>query len=333
MAIRSPIIALASLLLALAGCSKFDLREGIPWTPGADGELERPMKIMTVWTDTVMSHGDATPVRGFGGRLLFYAREDGKPVKVKGSLVVYAFDETNRDPRNIRPDRKYVFSEEEFEKHYSEEKVGHTYSVWLPWDRVGGPQTEISLVARFTPNGGGTIVGEQQTAMLPGTAPIAAMTPHPRNAIQPRVGTNPQFQQASYVAQMPQQVPQHATGAAGQSPTIAAPKEPVRMTTTTIPIPPRAGNRMPSASTAAAAHPLAGQISSSPNQATAQQQPQQAGQPHWQAEQSSTRFGRDRLQPLGAPIVRPSRDHGPWQPSRAARPSAAEAIRQSGPAS
>src|SRR5688572_20744600 len=93
--------------LMLAGCSYFDLRKNIPWMPGEDGELERPMKIVAAWTDTIMSHSEERPVRGFGGRLMFYAREDSKPVKVKGSLVVYAFDETGRDPRNVKPDRKF----------------------------------------------------------------------------------------------------------------------------------------------------------------------------------------------------------------------------------
>ena len=83
-------------LLSLSGCAQFDMRKAIPWTKGGDGELEQPMKVVCVWTDTIMSHASEVPRRGFGGRLMFYADEEGKPVKVTGSLTVYAFDETDR---------------------------------------------------------------------------------------------------------------------------------------------------------------------------------------------------------------------------------------------
>ena len=57
--------------------------------------------------------------------LLSSARADeAKPVKVDGTLEVYAFDETDRDPTNSAPDRKYVFSPEDFRKHFSEGKLG-----------------------------------------------------------------------------------------------------------------------------------------------------------------------------------------------------------------
>ncbi|MGC3967664.1 MAG: hypothetical protein QM775_09915 [Pirellulales bacterium] len=82
---------------AAVGCQKFDMTKAIPWGGGEDGQLERPMKVVAVWTDTVLSQGMAPSTRGFGGRLMFYAAEDGKPVKARGTLTVYAFDETDRD--------------------------------------------------------------------------------------------------------------------------------------------------------------------------------------------------------------------------------------------
>jgi hypothetical protein len=332
--IRLPLISLACLLLPLAGCSTFDLRKGIPWIPGEDGELERPMKIVAVWTDTIMSHGEETPVRGFGGRLMFYHREDGKPVKVQGTLVVYAFDETNRDPRNVRPERKYVFSAEEFEKHYSESKLGHSYSVWLPWDKVGGPQAEVSLLVRFTPKAGGMITGEQQTVSLPGAAVQNLATTH--HAGHGFTGQSPAgrppIQQTSYVTGLtpPHYPPLQPNGVQGQI-VPSAQNERTMMTTTTIPIPPRAGNRLPSTAPGAFSLAMVGQINSPPNQ-QAVQQTSQAGQQMPQAGRSLARFGPDRLRPLGEPIAPLSRDRGPWQLTHATRPSAAEASRQSAPA-
>lgn len=318
----------ACLLLGLAGCSKFDLRKGIPWMPGGDGELERPMKIEAVWTDTVMSQAEETPVRGFGGRLMFYAREDAKPVEVKGSLVVYAFDETDRDPRNVRPERKYVFSEEEFAKHHSESKIGHSYSVWLPWDRIGGTQAEISLVVRFTPKEGGMIASAQQTVLLPGAAaadkagplanqPTAASAARPSTAIQ----------QATYVEAPPQSALRDESAARRQA-TRGQSNEPERMTTTTIPISAGPGNRFPIATSAVAAAPAVGAPSARVN---SPETAARGAQPAAPVVQSSAHFGPGRRRPLGAPIAPLDRDHGPWRPTHAGPPSAAGASRQSAP--
>jgi hypothetical protein len=324
-----PLLLGASLLLASVGCSKFDLRKGIPWMPGENGELERPMKIIAVWTDTILSQGEETPARGFGGRLMFYSRDDSKPVKVEGSLVVYAFDETNRDPRNVRPERKYVFSEEEFARHHSEGKMGHSYSVWLPWDRIGGPQAEISLMARFTPKEGGMIAGEQQTVLLPGVAVVAKGS---QTTNQPPAPA-PTIQQATYVA-TPSESALRSGMAARHEEAMGQRPESRQMTTTTIPVSAGPGNRFP----VATGSPFVGMPvpQAAPTAAAGQQSSSQEtvawAQPAVTAGQSSAHFGPGRHRPLGAPIARLDRDRGPWRPTHAGPPSAAGTSHQSGSA-
>ncbi|MGC4003611.1 MAG: hypothetical protein QM811_10965 [Pirellulales bacterium] len=157
------------------GCASFDLNKRIPWgTSGEDGKPVPPMRLMAVWADTVMTTPGKPAMRGFGGRICFYDQAN-EAVKVKGTLIVYAFDETGRAQTNVTPDRKFVFMPEDFEKHYSKGRLGHSYSFWLPWDEVGGRQTEISLIVRFQPEKGGEIVGEQTKHLLPGlTVDMAA---------------------------------------------------------------------------------------------------------------------------------------------------------------
>ena len=99
---------------------------GCCWPPGwrrpraaTDGRAGRstrndkpgkPDKIVALWSDTVLTQAGRPPIRGFGGRLMFYEGKKEEPIKVEGTLVVYAFDETDRDANNARPDRKYVFT-------------------------------------------------------------------------------------------------------------------------------------------------------------------------------------------------------------------------------
>ena len=147
----------------------FDLRRDIPWRIGDVKSSKTPTKIAAVWTDAVLHQAGKPATRGFGGRLMFYGPDGNTPIKVDGTLVVYAFDEEGRSPTDVKPDRKYVFPPEQFARHYSKSKLGHSYSVWIPWDEVGGPRKEISLITRFIPKNGGTaVVSAPSRQILPG---------------------------------------------------------------------------------------------------------------------------------------------------------------------
>lgn len=221
----------AAILLALApGCAQWDLTDKMPWMTGKTGEFRRPMRVVAMWSDTVMTKPGQTPVRGFGARLMFYELNSDKPIKVAGSLTAYAFDEENRDPTDNRPDRKFVFTAEQFAKHYSKSDLGHSYSIWIPWDKVGGESKEISLIVRFTPVEGGVVVSEQVKQFLPGVKQPEPQQPYGRSPGPGRQTVNPPapVQQVNYQA----------------TPEEAAQR---RMSTTTIAIPRIHGGRPPAA--------------------------------------------------------------------------------------
>ena len=142
-----------------------------PMNWGANEEeprFGRPERMVATWVDTVLQRPGEPAQRGFGGRVYFYDQETD-PVAVEGRLVVYAFDETGRAPTNHEPTRRYIFPPEQLPLHRSESKIGQSYSFWLPWDEVGGTQTEVSLIARFEPlDGSGLIVSEGTRQQLPG---------------------------------------------------------------------------------------------------------------------------------------------------------------------
>lgn len=148
---------------------KLDVRESVGLKSKESTEPQFPKRLVATWTDTVLNKAGQEPVRGFGGRIAFFNQEEETPVRVEGQLVVYAYDETNRKNYETHPTRRYVFPTEQFAKHESENKLGATYSVWIPWDEAGGEQKKISLIARFEPVGGPRVIGEQTRHLLPGT--------------------------------------------------------------------------------------------------------------------------------------------------------------------
>jgi hypothetical protein len=156
-------------------------------------------------------------------------------VKVDGTLVVYAFNETNRDPTNVVPDRKIVYPAKEFERLHTDTKLGHSYSIWVPWDEAGGPPAHISLIARFIPSKGtGVIASEQVRLLLPGIAPLVDV----RNV------NSSEFSPTSISRDVPtggapggvQQVSYQQPAAAQMSADVQAPQKPREIETFTIPL-------------------------------------------------------------------------------------------------
>jgi hypothetical protein len=210
------------------------LNQHMPWY---NEELPRegvPTKIVGNWTDAVLYQEGQKPQRGFGGRLLFYDNESQKPILVDGQLVVYAFNEVGRAPTDNMPTLRYVIPAVELPKHMSTCELGASYSVWLPWDEVGGPKTEVSLVCRFEPKAGAVVVSEQTRHYLAGSElpdSVAAAGGKPK--IPEGVPFKPAVEQATYNA--PVSGANAATAAAGGEGTL--PNAPRTMTSTTIALP------------------------------------------------------------------------------------------------
>jgi len=129
-----------------------------------------PTQVVAVWEPAVRHSGENKPERGFGGRVFFYDQSMKKPVKVKGNVVVYAFDEADRRPDDNQPSRSYVFEEKDVKKLYSKSKLGPSYSFWVPWDAEGpdGNVKKVSLIVRYVPAVGSSVVSSQALVYLPG---------------------------------------------------------------------------------------------------------------------------------------------------------------------
>jgi hypothetical protein len=143
------------------------LSKRMPWSKDKDKPepYPNPTRIAATWTPDTLVQTGRTPTRGFGGRLFFYD-EKTKPVPVDGELTVHAFAESaTGDQGEVK---RYHFTAEQFTAHFSQTDIGASYSVWIPWDAVGGEQTRVSLVPSFRAANGRMVQGEQAIVALPG---------------------------------------------------------------------------------------------------------------------------------------------------------------------
>jgi len=174
------IVLLGCAMLPAMGCKSgksdgwkfaqgWDVRKAVGMKSDEPEPPQTPVRLVSSWTQAVHHNGGTQPKRGFGGRIVFFSRESDLPVRVDGQLVVYAFDETDRASHETHPTKRFIFPAEQFTRHESSTKLGPSYSVWLPWDAVGGPQKNITLITRFEPTDGALVIGEATKNLLPGT--------------------------------------------------------------------------------------------------------------------------------------------------------------------
>jgi hypothetical protein len=162
-------IALGCFLVGTTGCQVFkpEKKWAWPWE-SKEGKPQLPDRILPIWTDTILHQPGKPGIRGFGGRVFFYAGEETEAIEVDGGLIVYAFDTDNMDPHSPEPEKKFVFTPDQFKSHMSDAPMGKSYSVWLPWDEVGGESRSLTLVARFEGRNGGVVLSQPTVKFLPG---------------------------------------------------------------------------------------------------------------------------------------------------------------------
>ncbi len=141
-------------------------------------EDAKPMSMAAIWSDSVMAKPGQKDIKGFGGRFYFYD-EENTAIKADGELIVYGFDDSVKNRKEEKPDVKFVFKSDEFQSHYSESGLGPSYSVWLPWEEVGGVRKSITLIPMFKTEDGRLLKSGQSINVLPGKTPEVQLTATP----------------------------------------------------------------------------------------------------------------------------------------------------------
>jgi len=217
-----------------------------------ESKYPTPAKIAVIWSPAVLNRTGQHSTRGFGGRIYFYSSKN-EPVPVEGQLVVYAYNDAVAGGENRAADRKFAFTPEQFTQHYAPTELGASYSVWIPWDAIGGPQAQVSLIPIFTSATGQLIIGESSHNLLPGpTAPggevrYSHTTLPPSPLIRPDPNANAGsygVQQTSFQQRDNQQASQHMSASfASQA------QQPVGPSTLSIDLPGSMADRLAAAPT------------------------------------------------------------------------------------
>ena len=226
LASRTQLTAIAWVLVVGAslstGCKLANYKPTSRWPMDVATEPQTPTKIAAIWSDTVLYTAGKAPTRGFGGRIYFYD-ERTDAIKVDGQLIVYIYDDDDPAAGN-QPVRRFVFSSEQLARHYSGSELGPSYSVWIPWDEVGGPTKQLSLVPFFIPAEGGLVAGSHARHRLPGVEnPAASAVTPAAHAQYPSTRSVPHGQPVRQVAHTAQPTSMQPASNAMRTTTINVP--------------------------------------------------------------------------------------------------------------
>jgi hypothetical protein len=262
-------------------------KEGWSWFKKK--EYQEPKSMVAIWTEDTLIQPGKPYTRGFGGRIYFY-NEKSQAIPGEGELMVYGFEDKSgdlakgswpSDPQLASQDTKrFRFTPEQFTQHFSESQLGASYSVWIPWDAVGGPQKKIILCPMFISKAGRIVRGETSKLSLSGPGGPAANLAQQPNPLSPNAAaTHPSVQLAS--ATLPTVTPNSLPGSMPNPGAVEAANAGATMRTTTI----RMSQPVNFRGTQPAGAGLSVTTPAAPNLATAQQAAQwlQA----WQQTQSS----------------------------------------------
>ena len=322
---RLVVPAIAILVICPSGCSKLELNKHIAWLAG-ETVVETPKTMTAMWTETVMQQPGQPSVRGLGGRIHFFADNADKPVKVDGTLTIYAFG-ADDDSKRVSPERKFVFLPEQIDSHRSDSSLGDSYSFWLPWEAVGGPQRKLSIIARFEAKTGHVILSEPAKIALRGEAAPEAQRTQTANAtsrLPAAVPPNPAPVQPAAAWQPSEQYP-----TAGLPKTVTA--------DFTIPVPPSFLRHMEGGNAAATSveYPSGTIAATDANSPSISSGPQPAAP--WPQRTTTNHPAAAPLNPAGVapPLVAPAQPSAryestrfPARNERAARPSLDRVRRQ-----
>ena len=162
-------ILTVTLLFGFSGCSSLKTMPN-PFT----GAKQEPRRSVAVWSPAARV-ANGVPERGFAARVTFFGNDSKKGVKVDGDIVVFAFDEyPDRSASDNAPDKTYPFLAEDLKHvHSYSKKLGHSYSLWVPWDNDGpdGERKNVSLIVKLVQKNGDPVLSGQAKCLLPGKEP------------------------------------------------------------------------------------------------------------------------------------------------------------------
>ena len=152
------------LLLTSVGCATFHLPFGQDRMQTATAR-NPVVQIICIWQPSEGRDPTGRPCRGFAGQILFLANRGSLPVQVDGDVRIYLFDDQGAAEEQTKPLHQFDFDSKSWAPHLTKGTLGPTYSVFVPYMRLGTNEAKCALRVRLKTDNQPAIFSDM--AMIP----------------------------------------------------------------------------------------------------------------------------------------------------------------------
>ncbi len=152
------------LLLTSVGCATFHLPFGQDRMQTATAR-NPVVQIICIWQPSEGRDPTGRPCRGFAGQILFLANRGSLPVQVDGDVRIYLFDDQGAPEEQTKPLHQFDFDSKSWAPHLTKGTLGPTYSVFVPYMRLGTNEAKCALRVRLKTDNQPAIFSDM--AMIP----------------------------------------------------------------------------------------------------------------------------------------------------------------------
>lgn len=189
---RTLVLLAAIAIYSITGCSTGTLLSSPRQIVRDPGRLiGRPRteqnigRIVTLWEPAQGKDPDGHNSRGFAGQILFFGPNGKTGCRVRGKVIVSVYDEYDAeatgDPVLLH---RYEFDEIAWEAHRGEGTLGHSYSVFVPYNRSHKDQVNCALKVELVQEGGRTVGSQETEVLLPGRNTVQAAASRTRGFVR-----------------------------------------------------------------------------------------------------------------------------------------------------
>jgi hypothetical protein len=165
--LRHGLLALLALL-STAGCATMPLF-GLKAAKFDQADPKNPaIEVLAFWQPSDGPGPAGVPVRGFGGQVYFFTKQNESPVLVDGTVRIYVFDDQGSVKQQSKPIGEFDFDSRHWNALAHGSALGPGYGIFIPYPKNDFHQANCSMRIRFTPASGPTIYSAPATVVLSG---------------------------------------------------------------------------------------------------------------------------------------------------------------------
>lgn len=161
------LVALPLLLVATGCTSSAFLKD--PGKLIGRPRIERHVsRILCLWEPSQGTGLDDKPARGFSGQIMFFGGRDESAARISGDVRILVYDNYDASIDDPEPMHTFAFDANAWDVHRSEGSLGHTYSVFIPYNQKHKNVANCGVKVEYTSPDGHRIHSDTIEVLLPG---------------------------------------------------------------------------------------------------------------------------------------------------------------------